>query len=100
MEFRAHQPVAVLAGMRTLVFANGLEAFLRDGPHRLRARFLLQVDAGADVQAADGSMGVPGTLRAVLLEDAGQAVGVVGKILQRHRAILEDRKSTRLNSSH
>src|SRR3546814_1855794 len=100
----------MLAGMRTLVFTDDLETFLRDGPHRLRARFLLQVDDGADVQAADGSMGVPGALRAVLLEDAGQAVGVVGKILQRHRAILDegdrlavalqDRKSTRLNSSH
>ncbi len=43
------------------------------------------------MQGADAGMGVPGTVGAVLAEHLGQAVGVVCQVLQRHRAVLDER---------
>jgi len=43
------------------------------------------------VQAADRGVGVPGAARAVLREDAGESGGIVGEMLERHRAILDER---------
>jgi hypothetical protein len=43
------------------------------------------------MQAADRRVSVPGAAGAVLLEDVGQLRGVVGEVLQRHRAILDER---------
>ncbi len=43
------------------------------------------------MQAADGGVGVPRAPRAVLREHVRHGVGVVGEVLERHRAILNER---------
>ena len=68
VEFRAHDAVAVLAGMRALVVAHHREGFLGDGAHRLHVLLLAQVQHRAHMQAADRGVRVPGAARAVLLE--------------------------------
>ena len=42
------------------------------------------------MQAAGAGMRVPGAARAVLLEDLREPAGVVGEMLERHRAILDE----------
>ena len=79
----------MLARMRALVFADHRERFLGDRPHLLDLELLLQIEHRPHVQTADRGMRIPGTVSAVLLENARQAVGVVGEILEPHRAILE-----------
>ena len=91
MEFRAHDAVAVLAGMRALVFAHHREGFLGDGAHRLDVLLELQVEHRPHMQAAFGGVGIHGAAGAMLGEDRVQPVGVVGEMRQRHRAILDER---------
>ncbi len=76
--------------MRALVVAHHGEGFLGDGAHRLHVLFQPQIEHRAHMQAADGGVRVPGAARAVLLEDCGQPLGVVGEMLERHRAILDE----------
>ena len=90
VELRAHDAVAVLAGVRALVFAHERERLLGDGAHRLDVLVEPQVQDRPHMQAADRSVGVPGAAGAVLLEHLGQPRGVVGEMLQRHRAILDE----------
>ncbi len=90
VEFRAHQPVAVLAGMRALVFAHHGEGLFGDRAHGMHVFVLAQVEHRPHVQAAGAGMRVPGAARAVLVEDRGQARGVFGQMLERHRAILDE----------
>ena len=54
------------------------------------------------MQAADRGVRVPGALGAVIVEDLGQPVGVVGEVLQPHRAILyeADRFPVALHGHH
>jgi hypothetical protein len=48
-----------------------------------RPRLVLHVQDGADMQAADAGMGIPGALGAVALEHGVQALGVVGEVFER-----------------
>ena len=48
------------------------------------------VEHRAHVQRADRGVRVPGAARAVLLEHVRQAVGVLGEMLERHRAVLDE----------
>jgi hypothetical protein len=54
------------------------------------APFPAHIEYGAHVQRANGSVRVPGTRRTVLLENARQLVGVLGQVLERHRAVLDE----------
>ena len=90
VELGAHQAVAVLARMRALVGLDHGEGLLGDGAHGVGVLLQLQVEHGAHVQAADASVRVPGALGAVLGEDGGEALGVVGQMLERHRAVLDE----------
>ena len=86
---RAHQPVAVLAGVGALVAAHQLGRLLGDRAHAHRA-VALHVEHRAHVQAAHRGVRVPGALGAVLAEDLGQLRGVLGQVLERHRAVLDE----------
>ena len=68
VEFRAHQPVAMLAGMRALVFAHHGEGLFGDLAHGMHVFLLPQIEDRPHVQAAGAGMRVPGAARAVLLE--------------------------------
>ncbi len=91
MELRAHDAVAVLAGVRPLVIAHHGERLFGDGAHRLAVLVELEVQDRAHMQAADGGVRIPGAARAVLLEDGGQACRIIGQMFERHRAILDER---------
>ena len=43
------------------------------------------------MQAADRGVRIPGAAGAVLLEDGGEPRGIVGEMLERHRAVLDER---------
>ena len=88
--FRAHQPVAVFARISAFVLAHHRAGFLGDRAHFLRA-VRAHVEDGPHVQAADRGVRVPGAPGAVLLEHLGQAVGIFGEVLERHRAVFDER---------
>ena len=90
VEFRAHDAVAMLAGMRALVFAHHGEGFLGDGAHGAHVLVEPQIEHRAHMQAADRGMRIPGAARAVSLEDLGEPRGVIGEMLERHRAVLDE----------
>ena len=62
----------------------------------------LQVQHGPDVQAPLRGVGIKSALCAVLLEDRGEPVGVVGEMGQRNRAVLDegDRLALLLHRHH
>ena len=91
MEFRAHDAVAMLAGMRSLVLAHHRERLFGDGAHGRDVLVELQVQHRAHMQAALGGMGVHGAAGAVFGEDRIQPRGIVGQMRQRHRAVLDER---------
>ena len=100
VELGAHQPVAVLARMRALVFADHRERLLGDRPHLSDFELLLDVEHRAHMQAADRGVRVPGAVGAVLFEDPGQPLGVVGKVFERApRSLRETRSACRRPSS-
>ena len=102
MEFRTHDAVAVLAGVRALVLAHQGERLLGDRAHRLDVLLQAQIEHRAHMQAADRGVRVPGAARAMLGEDRGEPVGVFCKMLERHRAILDkgDRLARLLHRHH
>jgi hypothetical protein len=102
VELGAHQPVAVFARVRAFVFPHHRERLFRNGAHGARVFLQLEIEDRAHVQAADGGVRIPRALGAVLLEHGGEALGVIGEVLQRHRAILDegDRLSLALHRHH
>src|SRR5215472_3803533 len=56
VEFRAHQAVAVFAGMRALVFTHHRERLLGDLTHGMHVFLLPQIEDRPHVQAARASM--------------------------------------------
>ena len=42
------------------------------------------------MEAALGGMGIPSALSAMLLEDLGQTVGVIGQVIKGHGAIFNE----------
>ena len=91
MELAPRDAVAVLAGVRAPVLAHHLEALFRDGPHCARPLVGLEVDDRTHVQGADRSVRVPGAAGAVAGEDGVEAAGVLGEVLEPHRAVLDER---------
>ena len=91
VEFGAHQSVAVLAGMRSLVGAHERKRFLGDGAHGLQVYVLFEVQDRSDMQATLGGVRVPGAPRAVPFEDVGQLGGVFSQMLQRYGAVFNER---------
>ncbi len=91
VEFRAHQSVAMLAGMRAFVFAHHGESLLGDLAHGMHVFFLPQIQDRPHMQAAGAGMGIPGAARAVFLEDCRQPAGIIGEMDERHRAVLNER---------
>ena len=70
MEFRAHDAVAVLAGMRAFVFAHHREGVLGDGAHGAHVLVEPQIEHRAHVQAADRGVRIPGAARAIFSKTA------------------------------
>ena len=99
--FAAAQAVAVLAAVGAAVLAHQRRRLLGDLPHLGRA-IAPHVQDGPHVQRADRRMGVPGAARAVPAEYLGERVGVLGQVLQRHRAVLDeaDRLAVALEAHH
>ncbi len=77
--------------MRSLIFPDHRESFFGDGAHRLYVLFQLEIEHGPHVQTAFGGMRVHGAAGAMPCEDGVESLGVVGKMRQRHRAILDER---------
>ena len=102
VELRARDAVAVLAGVRALEAADELEGLLGDGAHRPASGRLAQVEDRAHVQAADRGVGVPGAAGAVAGEEIGDRLGVVGEVVERHGAVLDeaDRLGVALGRHH
>ena len=72
-----------------LVAPHQFARLLGDGAH-LPGAVLLHVEHRAHVQGADRGVRVPGAARAVPGEHLGQLVGVLGQMLQRHGAVLDE----------
>ena len=89
VKFRAHETIAVLAGMRSLVFAHHGECFLGDGAHRSDVLFQFEVQHRTYVKTAFGSMRIHGAAGAVFGEDGIEPLGVIGKMRQRYGAVLD-----------
>ncbi len=81
----------MLAGMGALVLLDHRERLLGDGAHGPGIFLQFQIEHGTHVQAADAGVRIPGALGAVACEDLGKPLGVVGEVLQRHRAVLDER---------
>ena len=80
----------MLARVRALVLLDHRERLLGDGAHGPGVFLQLEIEHGAHVQAADGGVRIPGALGAVLAEDGGEALGVVGEVLERYGAVLDE----------
>ena len=80
VKFRAHDAVAMLAGMRAFVFAHHLKRFFGDGAHHLDVLLEFQVQHRAHMQAAFGGVRVHGAAGAVSRKDGVEPRGVVGKM--------------------
>jgi hypothetical protein len=89
VKFRARQPVAMLTRVRAPVLLDDGQRLFHDGAHLFRPAVVLHVENRAHVQAADRGMRVPGAGGAVFFENPGQAIGVLGEVLQPYRAILD-----------
>ena len=87
----AHETVAVLAGVRAFVFLDERARFLGDRAHLLGAVLRAQIQHRAYVQAADRRVRIERAARAVLREHVRQALGVLGEVLERHGAVLDER---------
>ena len=86
----AYQTVAVFARVGgAFVAPHQLARLFGDGAHLPGAVFP-HVQHRTHVQSADRRVRIPGAARAVLGEHLGQLVGVFGKVLQRHRAVLDE----------
>ena len=90
VKLRPDDPVAMLAGMRPLVFAHHLERGLGDLAHGAHVLVELEVQNGPYVQTSFRGMGIPRAFGSVLVEHLGQAVGVVGQVFKRDGAILDE----------
>ncbi len=88
--FGAHEAVAVLAGKRPFVFAHHGARLLGDRAH-LRRPVTAQVEDRPHVQRADRRVRIPRAARAVPREHLRQPVDVLGQMLERHGAILDER---------
>ena len=88
--------------MRTLVLAHDGEGFFGDCPELLGPQLLFHVEHGADVQATHRGVRVPGSGGAVLGEQLVESAGVLRKIGQFHRAVLDarDRLAVALHGHH
>ena len=80
----------MLARVRPLVLADHGGSLLGDGAH-LRRTAATHVEDRAHMQSADAGMRVPGAIRTVLSKNLRQALGVFLKVLERHRAVLDER---------
>ena len=85
----AAQAVTVLARVRPLVLANHGGSLLGDGAH-LRRAAATHIENRAHMQGADAGVRVPGAIRTVLSKNLRQPLGVFLKVLERHRAVLDE----------
>ena len=90
MKFGTDDAVAMFARVRAFVFLHHGERLLGDGAHGLDVLLLPQIEHRPHMQTAGAGMRVPGTARAVLLENPRQPRGVVRKVIERHRAVLDE----------
>ena len=76
----ARAPVAVLAGDRPVELPHQVEDLVGDGLHLVQAARGLEIDDGADVQAAHRAVPVVGAHRVVLGEDLLEARHELGQV--------------------
>ena len=101
----AAQTVTMFAAVGSFVFTYQFSSFFGDHTHLRGAAAwtaLAHVQDRSNMQSADRRMRIPGTARAVLCKDLGQGVGVLGKMLQWHGAVLDkaDRLAVALQAHH
>ena len=96
-----HRPSPCSPLKAPLYLRTSARRLLGDGAHLGRA-VAPHVEDRPHVQRADRGMGVPGAARAVAREHLGQRVGVVGQVLERHGAVLDeaDRLAVALQAHH
>ena len=90
MEFGADDAVAVFAAVAAFVFADEGEAFFGDGAHGFDVGGVFHVEDGADVEAADAGVGVPGAFGVVAGKDVVKAFGVVGEVVEVYGAVFDE----------
>ena len=102
MKFRANKAVAVLAGMRALIFPHHGKGFFGDLAHFCDICAVFHVQYGAYMQSADGSMRIPCAVGAMFFKNVGEPVGVFGKIVKFNGTILNkgDRFTVSLHGHH
>jgi hypothetical protein len=74
----------------SLVLAHHGETLLGDGAHLVGLALLLEIQDRAYVQGAHGCVGVPGAAGSVPGKDFVQTSGILGQVLQAHRAVLDE----------
>ena len=99
--FTPAQAVAVFAAVGAFEAAHQRRGFFCDCAH-LAGAVASHVQNGAHMQRPDRGVRIPGATRAVARKDLGERVGVVGQVLQRHRAVLDkaDRFAIALEAHH
>src|SRR4029453_5227122 len=90
VEFRTHEPIAVFAGMRALVFAHHRKRLFGDLAHGMYIFLLTQIQNRANMETARAGVRVPGPPRPVLLENPGEPRGVIGEMFKRNRAVFDE----------
>src|SRR5262249_59824668 len=80
VELRAHQPIAMLARVRTFVFAHHRERLFGDLAHGMHVFLLAQIQDWSHMQASGTRMRIPGAARSVLFKNLREARGVFGEM--------------------
>ncbi len=91
--FAAAQPVAVFAAVGAAKFPHQTGSLLGDRAHFLRASgrsVSAHIEDRTNVQRTDGGVRIPGAVSAMSLENLRELLGVIGQMLERDRAVLDE----------
>ena len=89
-ELGTNQAVTVFARVCSSEATDELMGLLRDGAHGLQVLVLLEIQDGPHVQTSDRGMGIPRARSAVTAEHVLEERSVLGKMLERHGAVLDE----------
>ena len=76
--------------MRALVIAHRRKRFVGDGAHAFQVEIELEIEHGAHMQTALRGMRIERAVRAVARKNIVESRGIVGKMLEGHRAIFDE----------
>ena len=91
MEFRADQPVTVLARVRAFVLCDQIKTFFCNRTHGFYVLIQLEVQDWTYMQAPDRGVRVPCSACAITLKNLGETLGVGGKVGQLNGAVFDKR---------